>query len=79
MAPSYGSLIKEAIALIDHFNGRTQCLDDFIEEVSRDLQVEYMQSQLSSILFGAFDYQFLLSENGCITQELHTGCCIWMC
>lgn len=25
--------------LIDHFNGSGQCLDDFIEDVSKDLQV----------------------------------------
>lgn len=41
MAPSYGSLIKEAIVLIDKFNGKTQNMDDFIEDVSKDLQVKY--------------------------------------
>lgn len=39
--PSYGSLIKEAVVLIDKFNGSTQNLDDFIEDVSKDLQVKY--------------------------------------
>lgn len=39
MAPSYESLVKEAIVLIDHFNGSAQCSDAFIEDVSKDLQV----------------------------------------
>ncbi|GAA6213576.1 cilia- and flagella-associated protein 99 [Lates japonicus] len=38
MASSYGSLIKEAIALLDKFNAGRQCLDDFIEDASKDLQ-----------------------------------------
>ncbi|XP_056867948.1 cilia- and flagella-associated protein 99 [Takifugu flavidus] len=38
MAPSYESLVKEAIVLIDLFNGSAQCLDAFIEDVSKDLQ-----------------------------------------
>lgn len=42
MAPSYGSLIKEAIVLIDKFSGSKQYLDDFIEDVSMDLQVKYV-------------------------------------
>lgn len=41
MAPNYGSLIKEAIVLIDKFNGGIQNLDDFIEDVLKDLQVKY--------------------------------------
>lgn len=51
MAPSYVSLIKEAIVLIDKFNGSTLSLDDFIEDVSKDLQVWRLQFQLCFILF----------------------------
>ncbi len=39
MAASYGSLVKEAIVLLDKFNAGRQCLDDFMEDVSKDLQV----------------------------------------
>lgn len=41
MAPSYTSLIKEAIALLDKFSGDRQSLDDFLEDASKDLQVRY--------------------------------------
>lgn len=39
MASSYGSLAKEAIVLLDKFSAGRQCLDDFMEDVSKDLQV----------------------------------------
>ncbi|XP_071355067.1 cilia- and flagella-associated protein 99 [Trachinotus anak] len=38
MASSYGSLVKEAIVLLDKFNAGRQCLDDFIEDASKALQ-----------------------------------------
>uniref|UniRef100_A0A8D2ZL28 Cilia-and flagella-associated protein 99 n=1 Tax=Scophthalmus maximus TaxID=52904 RepID=A0A8D2ZL28_SCOMX len=38
MALSYGSLVKEAIVLLDKFSAGRQCLDDFIEDASKDLQ-----------------------------------------
>ncbi|XP_070699056.1 cilia- and flagella-associated protein 99 [Pempheris klunzingeri] len=38
MASSYGSLVKEAIVLLNKFNAGRQCLDDFIENASKDLQ-----------------------------------------
>ncbi|XP_028994790.1 cilia- and flagella-associated protein 99 [Betta splendens] len=38
MASIYGSLVKEAIVLLDKFNTGDQCLDDFIEDASKDLQ-----------------------------------------
>ncbi|KAK1894381.1 Cilia- and flagella-associated protein 99 [Dissostichus eleginoides] len=38
MASSYGSLAKEAIVLLDRFRAGRQCLDDFMEEASKDLQ-----------------------------------------
>lgn len=39
MASSYGSLVREAIVLLDRFNAGRQCLDDFMEDASKDLQV----------------------------------------
>lgn len=65
MAPSYGALIKEAIVLIDKFNGSTQYLDDFIEDVSKDLQVKYITSAQFDLL--CFLCLFLLSGYGCVT------------
>ena len=41
MASSYGSLAKEAIVLLDRFRAGRQCLDDFMEEASKDLQVNW--------------------------------------
>uniref|UniRef100_A0A671XEC8 Cilia and flagella associated protein 99 n=1 Tax=Sparus aurata TaxID=8175 RepID=A0A671XEC8_SPAAU len=38
MASSYGSLVREAIVLLDRFNAGRQCLDDFMEDASKDLQ-----------------------------------------
>ncbi|XP_044023302.1 cilia- and flagella-associated protein 99 isoform X2 [Siniperca chuatsi] len=38
MSSSYGSLVKEAIVLLDKFIAGRQCLDDFMEDVSKDLQ-----------------------------------------
>lgn len=36
---NYGSLVKEAIVLLDKFNAGRQSLDDFVDEASNDLQV----------------------------------------
>uniref|UniRef100_A0A3B4WYC9 Cilia and flagella associated protein 99 n=1 Tax=Seriola lalandi dorsalis TaxID=1841481 RepID=A0A3B4WYC9_SERLL len=38
IAYSYGSLVKEAIVLLDKFSTGRQCLDDFIEDASKALQ-----------------------------------------
>ncbi|XP_067335255.1 cilia- and flagella-associated protein 99 [Channa argus] len=38
MASSYGSLVKEAIVLLDKFHTGRLCLEDFLEDVSKDLQ-----------------------------------------
>ncbi|XP_041669302.1 cilia- and flagella-associated protein 99 [Cheilinus undulatus] len=38
MALSYASLAKGAIALLDRFSAGRQCLDDFTEDASKDLQ-----------------------------------------
>lgn len=39
MASGYGSLAREAIVLLDRFSAGRQCLDDFMEDASKDLQV----------------------------------------
>ncbi|KAG8013378.1 Cilia-and flagella-associated protein 99 [Nibea albiflora] len=39
MTSNYGSLVKEASVLLDKFSADRQCLDDFIEDVSKNLQV----------------------------------------
>ncbi|XP_054469248.1 cilia- and flagella-associated protein 99 [Anoplopoma fimbria] len=39
MASAYGSLAKEAIVLLDKFSAGRQCLDDFMEDASKDLQI----------------------------------------
>ncbi|KAM3594165.1 uncharacterized protein V6R79_003486 [Siganus canaliculatus] len=38
MTSSYGSLVKEAIVLLDKFTTGRQCLDDFVEDASKNLQ-----------------------------------------
>ncbi|KAE8289906.1 Cilia- and flagella-associated protein 99 [Larimichthys crocea] len=38
MTSNYGSLVMEACVLLDKFSAGRQCLDDFIEDVSKDLQ-----------------------------------------
>lgn len=42
MAPSYTSLVKEAIVLLDKFSADRQSLDDFLEDASKDLQVRHL-------------------------------------
>uniref|UniRef100_A0AAQ4NQU5 Cilia and flagella associated protein 99 n=1 Tax=Gasterosteus aculeatus aculeatus TaxID=481459 RepID=A0AAQ4NQU5_GASAC len=39
MASGYGSLAREAIVLLDRFSAGRQCLDDFMEDASKDLQI----------------------------------------
>ncbi|KAM8915058.1 cilia- and flagella-associated protein 99 isoform 2-T2 [Spinachia spinachia] len=39
MASGYGSLAREAIVLLDKFSAGRQCLDDFMEDASKDLQM----------------------------------------
>lgn len=36
---SLGPVVKRAAELLDEFSAGKQCLDDFLEEVSKDLQV----------------------------------------
>lgn len=40
MGSSYEPLVKEAIVLLDKFRAGKKCLDDFIEDASKDLQVQ---------------------------------------
>lgn len=44
MAPNYGSVLKEALVLLNKFKAGRQCLDDFIEDASKDLQVGRLSS-----------------------------------
>lgn len=39
MPSSYGALVKEAIVLLNKFTAGKQCLDDFVGDISKDLQV----------------------------------------
>ena len=41
MASNYESLVKQAIGLLDKFNDGRHCLDGFIEDAAKDLQVGY--------------------------------------
>lgn len=44
MARNYASLVKEAIVLLDRFSAGRQCLDDFIQNALKDLQVGGLRS-----------------------------------
>uniref|UniRef100_A0A8C3G0T6 Cilia and flagella associated protein 99 n=1 Tax=Cyclopterus lumpus TaxID=8103 RepID=A0A8C3G0T6_CYCLU len=44
MASGFGSLAKEASVLLDKFSAGSQCLDVFMEEASRELQVGGLRS-----------------------------------
>ncbi|XP_068608486.1 cilia- and flagella-associated protein 99 [Brachionichthys hirsutus] len=62
MALSYGSLVKEAIVLLDKFNSGRQCLDDFIEDASNDLQsVSGLQQKfILDVVSGCIEHKKLL-------------------
>ncbi|XP_076605094.1 cilia- and flagella-associated protein 99 isoform X2 [Chaetodon auriga] len=62
MAPSYGSLVKEAIALLDKFNAGSQCLDDFMEDASKDLQnVDVLRKKfILDVVSGCVEHKKLL-------------------
>ncbi|XP_054862074.1 cilia- and flagella-associated protein 99 [Amphiprion ocellaris] len=61
MASSYGSLVKEAIVLLDKFRAGRQCLDDFIEGARKDLQLQDMD---------ALQKKFILDVvSGCIEHK----------
>ncbi|CAJ1073695.1 cilia- and flagella-associated protein 99 isoform X2 [Xyrichtys novacula] len=62
MAPSYVSLVTEANSLLEKFSASRQCLDDFIEDASKDLQflrffftnLDKMQEEWNKIYDSAF-------------------------
>ncbi|KAM9842948.1 cilia- and flagella-associated protein 99 [Aulostomus maculatus] len=61
MAPSYGSLVKEAIVLLDEFTAGTQCLDDFLEDISKDLQMETAHRNfILDVVSGCIEHKKLL-------------------
>ncbi|XP_053191130.1 cilia- and flagella-associated protein 99 [Scomber japonicus] len=79
MASSYGSLVKEATVLLDKFSAGRQCLDDFMEDASKDLQ--HMDTQhkkfILDVVSGCVEYKHLLdvvinafySQNGkCLSR-----------
>ncbi|KAM7403051.1 hypothetical protein PAMA_003804 [Pampus argenteus] len=62
MASSYGSLVKEAAVLLDEFSTSRRCLDDFMEDASKDLQ--HLDTQHKSFILdvvsGCVEYKKLL-------------------
>ncbi|XP_042244219.1 cilia- and flagella-associated protein 99 [Thunnus maccoyii] len=62
MASSYGSLVKEAAVLLDKFSTGRQCLDDFMEDASKNLQ--HMDTQpkkfILDVVSGCVEYKKLL-------------------
>ncbi|XP_039993513.1 cilia- and flagella-associated protein 99 [Xiphias gladius] len=62
MASSYGSLVKEAIVLLDKFGAGRQLLDDFIEDASKDLQNTDSQHKkfILDVVFGCTEHKKLL-------------------
>ena len=44
MASNDGSVVKEAMTLLDKLSEGKQCLDDFIEDAAKDLQVGEVRS-----------------------------------
>ncbi|XP_008282424.1 uncharacterized protein cfap99 [Stegastes partitus] len=62
MASSYGSLVKEAIVLLDEFRAGRQCLDDFIEGAGKDLQnMDAVQKKfILDVVSGCVEHKKLL-------------------
>ncbi|XP_059209108.1 cilia- and flagella-associated protein 99 isoform X2 [Centropristis striata] len=62
MASSYGSLAKEAVVLLDKFSAGRQCLDDFMEDASKDLQNmdTLHQKFILDVVSGCIEYRKLL-------------------
>ncbi|XP_028251782.1 cilia- and flagella-associated protein 99 [Parambassis ranga] len=58
----YGSLVKEAIVLLDRFTEGRQCLDDFIEDAVKDLQnIDTLQRKfILDVVSGCVERQKLL-------------------
>ncbi|XP_069391695.1 cilia- and flagella-associated protein 99-like isoform X2 [Paralichthys olivaceus] len=62
MASIYGSLVKEAIALLDKFSAGKQSLDDFIKDAAKDLQNMDAQHKkfILDVVSGCTEYKKLL-------------------
>uniref|UniRef100_A0A672IIZ8 Cilia and flagella associated protein 99 n=1 Tax=Salarias fasciatus TaxID=181472 RepID=A0A672IIZ8_SALFA len=61
MASNYGSLVKEACVLLDKFRAGRQCLDDFLDDASKDLQVDLSaQRFILDAVSGCVEHQKLL-------------------
>ncbi|XP_041810514.1 cilia- and flagella-associated protein 99 [Chelmon rostratus] len=62
MASSDGSLVKQAIALLDKFNAGRECLDDFMEDAQKDLQnVDALQEKfILDVVSGCIEHKKLL-------------------
>ncbi|XP_029972737.1 trichohyalin [Salarias fasciatus] len=62
MASNYGSLVKEACVLLDKFRAGRQCLDDFLDDASKDLQeVDALQRRfILDAVSGCVEHQKLL-------------------
>ncbi|KAK2826062.1 hypothetical protein Q5P01_020276 [Channa striata] len=62
MASSYVSLVKKATVLLDKFNTDRQCLDDFIEGASKDLQNVDAEHRtfILDVVSGCIEYKRLL-------------------
>ncbi|KAM9341281.1 cilia- and flagella-associated protein 99 [Symphorus nematophorus] len=83
MASSYGSLVKQAIVLLDKFNAGRQCLDDFMEDASKDLQeMDTLHKKfILDVVSGCIEHKKLLDvvisvfygQNGkCLTRGDHS-------
>ncbi|XP_068195146.1 cilia- and flagella-associated protein 99 isoform X2 [Antennarius striatus] len=62
MTSSHGSLVKEAIVLLDKFNSGGQYLDDFIEDASKGLQSldSLQQKFILDVVSGCVEHKALL-------------------
>ncbi|KAK7904894.1 hypothetical protein WMY93_017501 [Mugilogobius chulae] len=59
MCSNYVSLARDAIRLLDKFSTSRQCLDDFVEDISKDLQ--HLDPQDKNFILDTF--------SGCIEQK----------
>ncbi len=82
MASSYGSLVKEAIVLLDRFSACRQCLDDFMEDAAKGLQVGQVdpdQCPDAACADAWISHVLFVAGHGRSAQEVHTWCSFWMC
>ncbi|XP_029349808.1 cilia- and flagella-associated protein 99 [Echeneis naucrates] len=62
MASNHGSLVREAIELLDKFTAGRQCLDDFIEDASKALQNMEAENKdfILDVVSGCIEHKNLL-------------------